>query len=44
MPYTYATIPQTPAAAAAAAAGAFTGLPYQPTAAQTQTLQEARLQ
>lgn len=50
MPYTYATIPQTPAglsannAAAAAAAAGFTGLSYQPTAAQTQTLQEARLQ
>nr|XP_023017164.1 RNA-binding protein 24-B-like [Leptinotarsa decemlineata] len=41
MPYTYATLPQTPGLQATA--GAFPGIPYQ-TAAQTQTLQEARLQ
>lgn len=42
MPYTYATLPQTPGLSAASA-GAFSGLQYQ-TAAQAQTLQEARLQ
>lgn len=42
MPYTYATLPQTPGISAAAA-GAFSGLQYQ-TAAQAQTLQDARLQ
>lgn len=41
MPYTYA-LPQTPGLPAATA-GAFPGIPYQ-TAAQAQTLQEARLQ
>lgn len=47
MPYTYATLPQTPAlpGTAAAAASAFPGIPYQAAAAaQAQTLQEARLQ
>ncbi|VEN60300.1 unnamed protein product, partial [Callosobruchus maculatus] len=44
MPYTYAALPQTPGLpAAAATAGAFPGIPYQ-TAAQAQSLQEARLQ
>ncbi|CAH1153521.1 unnamed protein product [Phaedon cochleariae] len=42
MPYTYATLPQTPGLPAGTA-GAFPGIPYQ-TAAQAQTLQEARLQ
>ncbi|CAH1103106.1 unnamed protein product [Psylliodes chrysocephalus] len=42
MPYTYAALPQTPGLQTATA-GAFAGIPYQ-TAAQAQTLQEARLQ
>lgn len=42
MPYTYAALPQTPGLPAAAT-GAFPGIPYQ-TAAQAQSLQEARLQ
>lgn len=42
MPYTYAALPQTPGLSAATA-GAFSGLQY-PTAAQAQTLQDARLQ
>jgi hypothetical protein len=41
LPYTY-TLPQTPGLPAATA-GAFPAIPYQ-TAAQAQTLQEARLQ
>ncbi|XP_018326995.1 RNA-binding protein 24-like isoform X2 [Agrilus planipennis] len=45
MPYTYATLPQTPSLPAAATAGAFPGLPYQTAAAaQAQSLQETRLQ
>lgn len=46
MPYTYATLPQTPGLpASAAAASAFPGIPYQAAAAaQAQSLQEARLQ
>ncbi|XP_017782359.1 PREDICTED: RNA-binding protein 24-B-like [Nicrophorus vespilloides] len=42
MPYTYATLPQTPSLPAATA-GAFPGLPYQAAAAQAPTMQEARL-
>ncbi|CAH0562584.1 unnamed protein product [Brassicogethes aeneus] len=42
MPYTYAALPQTPGLPAGTA-GAFPGIQYQ-TAAQAQTLQEARLQ
>lgn len=42
MPYTYATLPQTQGLQTATA-GAFPGIPYQ-TAAQAQSLQEARLQ
>ncbi|XP_028141582.1 RNA-binding protein 24-B-like isoform X2 [Diabrotica virgifera virgifera] len=42
MPYTYAALPQTPGLPTATA-GAFPGIPYQ-TAAQAQSLQEARLQ
>ncbi|XP_018578725.1 RNA-binding protein 24-A-like [Anoplophora glabripennis] len=43
MPYAYAALPQTPGLPAAATTGAFPGIPYQ-TAAQAQSLQEARLQ